>query len=63
VNAYLAAAHTTDGSIAVQSGGAPGTLAPAAPSIARMEKTENPNKSSASNDSTATSAGGGMQSH
>lgn len=59
VNAYLAAANRADGSIAVEAGPSPAALGPAAPSIARMDKTENPGKA-ASNETSATSAGNGM---
>ena len=63
VNAYLAAANRADGSVAIESGVAPAALAPAAPSISRMGKTENPGTSTASNQSEATNSGSGMQSN
>jgi hypothetical protein len=63
VNAHLAAANRADGSIALESGAAPGVVAPAAPSMSRMYKTENPEHSTSSNESSATNAGSGMQSN
>jgi hypothetical protein len=63
VNAYLAAANKADGSVAVEAGSAPAALHPAAPSIVRMEKTENPGKTGNNNESSATNAGSGMASH
>ena len=58
VNSYLAAAQRADGSIAVETGAAPASLAPVAPAISRMSKTESPGKSAASNQSGATNSGG-----
>jgi hypothetical protein len=59
VNAYLAAADRADGSIAIESGAAPGNTSPAAPAISRMYKTETPDQSTATNESSATTAGTG----
>jgi len=57
VNSYLSAAKVQEGSVAVESGVAPESISSAAQAIGRMTKTESPQTTSSSNETSADNSG------
>jgi len=62
VSSYLAAAKVADGSVTIEQGMAPGTSSSATAALSRMNKTESPQSTSASNETTSDNSGSGMKS-